>query len=476
MPVRRTVHSFDLFDTLLARRCVAPHGVFLEVERALGAPGFAEARRAMEYRLAAGAAPFDLYDIYTQLVTAGTLTRRDADRLCAAEIECEFDNALPIMENLRLVAPGDLVVSDMYLPREILRRLLRHIGLWIPVELFVSNAGKHHGTIWPHLLQRWLVVRHLGDNAHADVATPTAHGIPCLHYVGAGLSGVEQALAQIGQTALARVLRALRLSNPYPAGTQEAELWVLATQLNLPLLVLFSAELRRQRDALGKSRLLLSARDCFFLAEIFASLYPAEPTAYVHVSREVLGQGGEALRRYLLDQGIEHALVCDISATGVSWRRFAEASGLPLALSTLVLIDNWALAQEPAERVLGDTRLSVRWFARSSEIKDFSPAIETLNTAPHGTCVAIGAAGALPVAELEVTGEFSPILLDVLQKANQAALAEIARQRQALRAELAVPPDPALPRRLLEAISQSPLLLALGEKLQWPKSFGPPTP
>lgn len=463
---RRTANSYDVFDTLLARRCVTPVGIFTQVESALNAPGFAAVRHAAEQQLAAQGRPFDLRAIYAHLVATQTLSSADADRLIDAEIDAEFDNAVPIMENLRQVVDGDLVVSDMYLPREIIRRLLNHIGLRRHVDIVVSNYGKHSGLIWPHINKRRLINRHIGDDLHADIEMPLKQGIPAIHYPGAGFSPVERQLTQCGLPALGRVLRTLRLSNPYSGGSQESELWLLATQANLPLLAMFAARVRRERDRLGRKHLLFSARDCYFLSEVFGALYPAESSAYIHVSREVLGQHSPALGEYLINAGLDDALVCDISATGSSWHAFAQSAAASIALSTLVFIDNWAMAQLPPNLILESPHLHMHYLARSSEVRGYGTALETLNTAPHGTCIGIETGDGIPFPRLEATPTFDAGHLGLLQLAHNDAAKELRRYRKEICTELDCFVDTRLAIELIEKISSSRLLSALGEKLQ----------
>ncbi|MBK9018745.1 MAG: hypothetical protein IPL72_01550 [Sulfuritalea sp.] len=470
--LRTTVNSFDLFDTLLARKCVDSQGIFTIVERAFGASGFAAARRAAEFRLAEIRPAFDIHDIYGVLVDTGTVTRADADRLLAAEIDAEFDNAVPVAENLRRVREGDLVVSDMYLPPEVLRRLLQHVGLRSHVNLYVSNLGKHFGRIWPELASRWIIATHVGDNLHSDVETPRRHGIPTIHYTGTQPSRAESMVAGNGFPALARIMRSLRLRNPHDTGSPAHELWRHGSQFNLPLLVFLAQMLRARRDAAGVKKILFSARDCYLAAEIFSTLFPGEPSEYIHVSREVLFSGGTAERDYLLQRGLRDSVVCDIAATGSSWHGFAHRHGIRVRLFTLIFIDNWPLARVAPQEVVASDKLDFSYALRSSALNPYSPAIEVLNPAPHGTALGVDPTGSFFSPRLARTSEFDPQLVAVLVQCHNAAIAMLRKDRAELVAEMAAPPVATM-ASLVEAISSSPLLNSLGKQLQWPPSFGP---
>lgn len=470
--LRTTVNSFDLFDTLLARRCVDSPGIFRAVESAFGATGFAAARHAAEFQLAERVPAFDIHDIYAHLVASGIVKPEDASRLLAAELDAEFDNAIPIVENLRRVREGDLVVSDMYLPPDVLRRLLQHVGLRVHVHIYVTNLGKHFGQVWRDIAARWIVCHHLGDNPHSDIVSPRQNGIPAAHYDGARPSAQEAFVAEQGFPALSRVMRSLRLRNFFDPGSQENELWLLACQLNLPLLVAIAALARSRREAVGANKLLFSARDCYLLSDIFATLFPDEPSEYIYVSREALAACDSATRDYLADRGLADALVCDIASTGSSWHDFTQRHAVHARLFTLVFIDNWALARVPPDVVTESAHLDFSFALRSSTLRAYTPGIEVLNTAPHGSCLSLQPTGRFFSPRLAEERDFGDDVLVPLLQCHEAALTALRRERRELAGELAARSPQALVAPLVEAISASTLLDNLGKQLLWPPSFG----
>lgn len=464
--LRTTVNSFDIFDTLLARHCITPDGIAEELEHRFTASGFAAARRETELLLAQQRTAFDLHDIYDALVAGATLTRADAARLLEAEIEAEFENAIPIVENLKRVREGDLVVSDMYLPADMLRRLLQHVGLRVPVRLYASNLGKHHGWIWKDLCVRWVINRHIGDNPHSDVAVPRQHGIDTIHYAGAGLTAFEQATMNHGFPALTRLMRSLRLRNPFDRGSPQAELWNLSAQLNTPFLVLGSALARQRRDAAGVGKILFSARDCYLMSEVFSALYPADRAEYLYVSREALTADAPAVRGYLLHCGLEDALVCDLAATGASWFQFALKEEMHARLFSFVFIDNWALAKIPPKDVASSPWLEFSWAMKQSELAAYSSAIEVINAAPHPSCNLISGAGRFFVPEFQADNEFPDALLQPVIQHHTLALELLRKSRGKLLEELSRPVPVGLLANLVESMSRSDLLNSFGKLLR----------
>ena len=83
LPQRHLLRSFDVFDTLIARRCIEPRRVFDKLEAQLGMPGFAAARIAAEQAVATGA--YTLMDIYAELAVGLTAGLGDELRQCTEE-------------------------------------------------------------------------------------------------------------------------------------------------------------------------------------------------------------------------------------------------------------------------------------------------------------------------------------------------------------------------------------------------------
>ena len=101
-----TVRSFDLFDTLVARRCFGPHAAFREIERRAARPGF-----AAEAKLPGG--PYTLDDIYGRLIQDTGISDADAGRLCDLKLKVERKMLFSIVQNCVKFAAGDIIWPDM---------------------------------------------------------------------------------------------------------------------------------------------------------------------------------------------------------------------------------------------------------------------------------------------------------------------------------------------------------------------------
>lgn len=434
--LRTTAQSFDLFDTLIARACVTPENLFAEVELAQQVPGFAQCRIEAERRVASLKEPFSLDTIYEAMRESGFCDTAAACRLQKAEIEAEFDNAIPITRNLEAVRDHDLVVSDMYLPASILRGLLQHVGLRRHVHLFVSNRGKHDGSIWPLLTDKWLLLHHTGDNPHADVFQAQRFCIPTRHYSGASPNPTELFLHEQGLIHTARLVRKLRLSNPLSALSVEGQLWNHFVQFSVPILLLAVHAARTQRDTLGLRKLLFLSRDCHLLSEVFLVLFPEEPFDLIAVSRDALKADPSRYVEYLQSMGSENSLVCDLVSTGYSWLTFTQSMNLQIAFFALVYTDTYQYNLFDPSVLDHDGSLRFRYAVRSSELNHWSLAIELFNTAPHGSTRFIEKIGDTFIPTFEEGHELSPSFLRTIQFAQASSIGYLRQARDQIVREL----------------------------------------
>jgi len=211
------LHSFDVFDTLIQRTTLEPQGIFYRVQRAMRDSGleFPEALVA-DYPNARAGAESNVRYFYrsTQLerdstlleITFGEILERLAQTygltteqvafLHDCELESEWLSCQPcagkVAEAIRLVEEGQQVIllSDMYLPEDFIRRLLAKADPRLAqLPLFLSSSRgtqKSNRTLYldafaevDYRFSGWF---HHGDNPIADGERAAQLGIvPILH-------------------------------------------------------------------------------------------------------------------------------------------------------------------------------------------------------------------------------------------------------------------------------------------------------
>jgi len=382
MDMLQVIHSFDVFDTLIARRCVEPRQVLHKLEARAGLPGLAAARLAADQSLGSRGRPYRLRDIWHEVGQALHLDAATSERLLQLEIQIEHEEVIPITENLAQVRDGDVLVSDTYLPAEIVLSLLRKAGLHQTVALVVSNDGKFQGWIWPKLLAQCAIHEHFGDNPHSDGKTAAAAGIKAIIYTGAKRSPVEQFLVQHGFEPLANLTREIWLANPIPdTRPQERHLWLLSCQLNFPLLFLASLHLERYARAAGIRELFFVSRDCLLWHHLYQQLFPECRATYLYTSRKCLLKPTTHYLEYFRTTWHEDSVIVDLFSTGISWSRLFSRLNTKARCFFIGHVDNYAYMQDSLRP---DDWLEMHAIFRNSELgAPVNKNVEMLNYAPH---------------------------------------------------------------------------------------------
>ncbi|WP_291587104.1 CDP-glycerol glycerophosphotransferase family protein [Comamonas sp. UBA7528] len=205
-------HTFDVFDTLIKRKTLAPFSIFFYVQNLMKKSGFIfpdflkenwprirnqvehdvrDMRRKTLFERKSDSLEITLDDIYKRLQSSLNLSDAETEFLKNAEISAEIEHVEPIKSRIdmlfELVESGHDValISDMYLPENIIRAMLERADSRLSaVPLFLSASVGHQkstGKLYKNIFfknkykyERWV---HYGDNAHADGSVPRQLGI-----------------------------------------------------------------------------------------------------------------------------------------------------------------------------------------------------------------------------------------------------------------------------------------------------------
>ena len=333
----RPVKTFDIFDTLIARHCVDPAAVFKAVEQKMQVPGFAAAR--IEAERAVERNEYTIIDIYRELKASRAYSDDQVEALMAAELQEELANVVPIADNVSKVTADAVLVTDMYLPPDTIRPLLRAAGISTALPIVQTSHGKRRGSVWRSLAQVGLDCHHLGDNPQSDHAACVEAGMrPELHRL-ASPTGLEERLFDAGLIDLPRALRSTRLMTP-SAGLSKAQ-HRLQFELNIPLLTLCATLIRQHALGNGFQSVLFASRDGLHLKLFYDAICAATgegaPSTYWHTSR-IARTGGDpeylSYCRSLIDQ---RPLIVDLCGTGASLLRLYTDLGYTEAAPATVL-------------------------------------------------------------------------------------------------------------------------------------------
>lgn len=194
---KKKVVSFDIFDTLLFRNIYRPTDIFRIMEQEAyeqyKIEGFHDLRIQSEAESRNEKNKFEstldeVYDVIEKKV------KKDVSKLKKREIELElaFIDKNPFMKEIFDYALEKkkkvVLISDMYLPEEVVRKLLKKAG-YAEVPLYISNkyhASKGSAELYQVACEHekldkksWV---HIGDNINSDYNKAKEFGIDAILY------------------------------------------------------------------------------------------------------------------------------------------------------------------------------------------------------------------------------------------------------------------------------------------------------
>lgn len=309
--------SYDLFDTLGARRRYSDVNNYRVVAEKFGLPTFVQDRRkARGARLA---------DIYRAMPHYPGVSH---DQLMEAEIQAEIDNIIPIKRHINMMEPGDYIVSDTYYDKATIERVVAKLGLDpSQYNIFATPDGKRNGWVWRKNIHHSFqgVACHIGDNKRDDSTCSQIGILPIIHEVQK-YTDVEK-LVRRSDKELAYLMRETRLANPYKVEDERYYLWEGQSQYNLPIMLLSCYYVDDWASRHGITRIRGMLRDCCLFGKLFARLY-GDKYDYqsILISRKAMNKPSKHTMAYFKEHlaDPEHTLWIDGNGTGCGYVNFIE--------------------------------------------------------------------------------------------------------------------------------------------------------
>lgn len=293
------VISFDVFDTLILRPFDSPESVFFLLGEIHKCPGF-KRYRVLAEKLArreamdkTGSNEVTLYDIYRKMQRFVIL---DIKTAVSVEIETELSLvfANPYMKNVFLQAKNlgkkIIAVSDMYLPCEVIEKMLSKCGYSGFDKIIVSNEygkSKRSGELYEAVKQYCgenKKILHIGDNITADRTSAERQGIVTEFYRNVNATGNQyrafEMTSLIGSAYRGIVNAKLQNGDKgysafYEYGYAYAGFLALG----------YCNFIHDYVTSNNIDRILFLSRDGYILKQVYDSLYSDSKTSYVYWSR-----------------------------------------------------------------------------------------------------------------------------------------------------------------------------------------------
>lgn len=292
--------SFDIFDTLLFRTVLSPEDVFDIVQYRYNEKhdnkirNFKETRTRYEIKLRDSDKnrEITLEKIYNSL----PYTEEIKKELCYLEKNTEINNCIPNMPMLELMQKCSeynkkiIIVSDMYLDRDTIEKMLRKIGITCRYRLFLSSeegVTKKSGRLFPKVIDILGVkssdIIHIGDNEYSDIKMAEKAGIKAETRL---ICTQDIDLYQRrNNTIKYNHLNAI-FKNEY-RGEDVSEYRIGYTVVG-PLLYAFCDWLHEQKTRNNYEKVFFVSREGYLIEKIYKEMFPYDTTQYIYLNKNLL--------------------------------------------------------------------------------------------------------------------------------------------------------------------------------------------
>lgn len=294
--------SFDIFDTLIFRTVKNPEDIFKLVELMYNQSyedgiDFTKARIQAEIMARKKNYPKEIKidQIYENINCSDDIR----SRYLLLEQQMEIDNCIPNPLMLEFVEwckeqkKHIIVITDMYLDKETISKILKKIGMQYE-KLYISGdigLTKSSGELFNYVLQDLNIesnkMFHTGDNQLNDLKNPLKYGI--------------RSFERVSNVNNAKLYKTNEYKNDISYQHQQyfVEEWFrnllevnsesrIGFQLLGPVVYEFCKWLHEQKDKNKIDRLLFVAREGFFLKKCYELMYPSDNCGYIYMNRNLL--------------------------------------------------------------------------------------------------------------------------------------------------------------------------------------------
>ena len=345
-------NSYDVFDTLIGRLCYDGHTIFHILEKITNLPDF----KANRIKYESSTKNFD--QTYQHLEQH---YKKNMDEVKQKELDLEYELCFPIVKYLNQIKQNDIFISDMYLSKiNIMKLLNKHVPT-LENELFVSYGGKMNSTVWKNKTITGKIACHFGDNLVSDYKNPTAHQIKAVHITDVKKTPFETTISTVNPH-IGNVLRATRLA--YHLNGPLSKLFI---DYVLPFSIMTCLKIKQLCLENQLETVVFLTRDGYWFKEVYNILYPKDNTKYVYFSR-------------LLVSNHKHLVINEINT--IPGKKFIfDLQGSGRTFQSLNLSDCFYFMCILSH----DSKLTHYLYKHGEKINIVKEVIEDVFIAPHGS-------------------------------------------------------------------------------------------
>ena len=300
-------NSFDIFDTLMGRICFSGLEIFEIIEKKYCIDNFKNIRQKCETK--------GIDNIYKNIkkyyenIEKYINNNIDWDEIKNYELKLEYDLSFPINKYLDLVKPYDILVSDMYLEENNIKKILNKHRT-ICNKLFVETGHKHDCTFWKSYSLVSNINMHYGDNKLSDYLNPIQFNIQATFIDNVIMNDVELKINQINKY-FGFLIRACRLTNQNNNFINK-----IFNEISLPLGILVCLYLNIICKNNNIEHIVFISRDGYWFKYIYNILYPEFSTSYFYLSMHMVKNNNYGDSIEIIRKINKKKIIFDLFGTG----------------------------------------------------------------------------------------------------------------------------------------------------------------
>lgn len=288
----RTVSHFELIHQIVQQLYYEYYGEFLE--------NYPKIRMKAEIsaRSLPGISEVTMDMIYNELTQYNDKVK---NRLKELEEKCEVENCVPnppmieVLHWCKMHRKKIVVITDMYLSRDVLNRILTKIGVTYDYLFISSEEGctKRTGNLFNIVLKKMSIspseIIHIGDDINNDINMPQTKGISSiLRLINPIIDSPYISLKKkisLGADHLYSLLRLDSSTNLKMESEHRIGYHVLG-----PLIVNFCQWLHQIKKEQKLDKLLFVAREGYYILKVYKEMYPDECSDinYIRLNKNML--------------------------------------------------------------------------------------------------------------------------------------------------------------------------------------------
>lgn len=300
--------SFDVFDTLIFRPFVHPADLFFLVGEEFDILDFKNVRTWAEWearvkcKAQSGHMEVGIKEIWENLEKeTGVSAKEGMAREEKLEQMLCYANPfmLEVWRRLQYMNKKMIVVTDMYLPKDCIVKILENAGYTGIAKVYVSNEyrkSKADGSLYEEVMKDWCGASlqaaeikqtgiHIGDNPHSDWKMAKKYGMDVLRYQNINKNMLlyrPTDMSCIVGSAYKAIVNSHLYNGLYSYG-MEYEYGFIYGGL---FAVGYCSFIHTYYKQHGVDKLLFLSRDGDILKQVYDFLYPEDNTEYVYWSRK----------------------------------------------------------------------------------------------------------------------------------------------------------------------------------------------